>query len=999
MDLTLKEISEEDFIKEFESLNLSLKKDDFITVSKKNLTLIILLLSRTKDDKKKYNELIEKYFIPIMNKILKKIPTFIDKNLNIYNNDFITILKCLYHDFYINFENMRNIFDKKERKELSLKLLKEYYLYSYELLLITPAFDEITRKKYDKENSLIIFDIDEKKYLEMNLMKSKIIQFFSYIVQNSTLDDNPDNNIINCENKNDLIIYINRINNLILNSFEDILKNKEKLICLKKTKYFEEPINYENDNYISLSFQMCVFLTRSLIREPIKTQFSSKMENILLNILFPINIIIDDEINYLEKAPEKYNNYINNLISDFSFKSFTTSLCFLIKKICEKYELINFILSFNIGMLNYIFSGGKNKNELDEYNIYLQKITNSLINSYSDEVKIDLSLLNILIMKEYLKKNYYFVNSLGNIFIKNQEKIISIKSPIIRFKLCKLFGIFIEIYLENIEDDIDDIKIKFIEMIFSFLLNNIIQNIFQDKDNYKQALSLVASDTIIELLKFPKDTEKNGFQLFKIISEKINTNFSVMNLLIKEIDVNSFYILIEKIISEIKINQRNLLFECLNNLLIKFQKNNNEEFQNQFFYILRSFLTGVNKININDKEEIKIYEEILDNIINLFKNENYAELFDEIIKTTEFYIKELNEINNKSIIILKQIKIYLDEKKNISLNCLNFLLTFMSIIKKDNANDKYDLDELINEIIIIIKKSSSFNIDNYNDEQFTYPLFLALKILSLNPNLNEENLQIVLNNSINTLKLLNSPEDLNIENSQIIQLSLANISLGFIYYPDITIKVLNPNYFSDKNLENSLFEKYIIFIKKIIDLNYPYYNYMLGKLIFLGICGIFTNIIILNYINNYKDKNIKIFLLSSFCGLLINHKKQKITFLNQLMKNLLYSNFVGQEDEEDDDYEDDEYIKDFNEKVEYILKDNNEIIKSDEFKLFEQIIKYIKKNDENTYNEIINNFGGKNLNIIESLFRVRNITVKYEEKEYNAPRIILKIKKNGENKN
>ena len=63
MDLTLKEISEEDFIKEFESLNLSLKKDDFITVSKKNLTLIILLLSRKKDDKKKYNELIEKYFI------------------------------------------------------------------------------------------------------------------------------------------------------------------------------------------------------------------------------------------------------------------------------------------------------------------------------------------------------------------------------------------------------------------------------------------------------------------------------------------------------------------------------------------------------------------------------------------------------------------------------------------------------------------------------------------------------------------------------------------------------------------------------------------------------------------------------------------------------------------------------------------------------------------------------------------------------------------------
>jgi len=96
-------------------------------------------------------------------------------------------------------------------------------------------------------------------------------------------------------------------------------------------------------------------------------------------------------------------------------------------------------------------------------------------------------------------------------------------------------------------------------------------------------------------------------------------------------------------------------------------------------------------------------------------------------------------------------------------------------------------------------------------------------------------------------------------------------------------------------------------------------------------------------------------------------------------------------DEEEEELEVDDDIKNYNDIIELILKDNDEIIKSDEFKLFTKVMKEIKENDDNTYNEIINTYFGKDNRILERLYRYKNIKIEYEKKEYLMPRIIVKI--------
>jgi len=151
-----------------------------------------------------------------------------------------------------------------------------------------------------------------------------------------------------------LIDLVNKLIVLIIKSFEDILNNENKFNAVRKNKgEFSE----DEDSYNSILFQICVFLTRCLIREPIKQQFSGHMRQFLLNILFPMIVTIDDESAFSEADPEGYHQYLNDIITEFKSKNFRTSACFLINKICERFEnMSNFMLAFCLEMLNFILN-------------------------------------------------------------------------------------------------------------------------------------------------------------------------------------------------------------------------------------------------------------------------------------------------------------------------------------------------------------------------------------------------------------------------------------------------------------------------------------------------------------------------------------------------------------------------------------------------------------------------------------------------------------------
>ena len=159
----------------------------------------------------------------------------------------------------------------------------------------------------------------------------------------------------------------------------------------------------------------------------------------------------------------------------------------------------------------------------------------------------------------------------------------------------------------------------------------------------------------------------------------------------------------------------------------------------------------------------------------------------------------------------------------------------------------------------------------------------------------------------------------------------------------------------------------------------------------MGICGILTDKTCLDYLNLHKEN--KLYILKVFTNLMILHKKEKNIILNKLMKKELKCNFVEDEYNEEEEEEEDEIDIDFNEKVENALAQNDNINNCDEFKYYTQVMKFIKESDSDIYNYILNETNSGNSNIIEELFKVRNIKIKYNNKELTVPRKTVKIMK------
>ena len=971
----------------------------FLTIAKSVILISSSLLASKSANADNYEKLIIEYYMPIIDIIFMNVPKFLIPKDNIYNIEFLNILKLLFDGFYSNLSRLRGILPIEKRKEISMKLFKEYGTYCFELVHLSPVFDEATTQKFKKPNPIIVFSSNEKLCYEINHMKSKAIQFLSFITQISTMEDKYiDEDTRNSISDKELKELLIKLIYSIVNTFEDILNNENKFNFLRK---YNGELNDEEDCYNMLLFQICVFLTRSLIREPIKTQFSGHMKQFLLNMLFPMIVTMDDEDIFAETDPEGYHQYINDITSMFKIKNFRTSGCFLIKKICEKYEdMSNFVLSFCIEMMNYIITGGQINTEVSDYNVYIKNKKDALIDQFNDKKKLDFALLIILILRDKIKNEKYFKNRFVDIIIKNCEKIHLITFSFIKIKLCKLYYYFIPGFFENNEIIQKEEKKEFIEKVVNYLLNNIIQKNLITGEEYSQALSYGASETIIELLNLPKDNENEENALLKtFISKSLEQNFYILNQLISNVDIYTFYMVIDQIIGTIKISQRNLIFDCINNLSKKFLSqflNQNDEhrlFLNQYFSIITSFLTGENKIIQGNKEEIDMFNKSFNPILNYIKNPKKFLLYEQIVSTTEEYIKSLDGINEESALVLKNIKTILDKDSTVSNHCYNFVSTFLSYIQKNISDKPLNQEELFMDILEIIKKGFSFKEETLKTSK-TYSLLLTLQVLSLNPNLNSEVFQYLIIQSLDSFELTHIKEDIISYRDNINQLSLANVSLGFVFKPEQTYQILQQKFILNKNgekVEIPIFNKYVNFIRVIFNISYPEYYPTLGKCIILGICGLLSNQKCFQSLKNSMD--IKLFLLSIFIHLMKFHKEQKCYILSKLMKKEIRCNFVEESEIEDEEEEEDDFNdsdEEFNSNIEQALKNNNNINNSDEFDFFSKVMNNLKENDKQAYDSVIKspNIGNKTM---EELSKVRNIKIIYNNKEFTVPRKTVKI--------
>ena len=969
----------------------SAKCNEFPIIGKYYINFSLLIFREI--PRKTIHKIYDMYYKPIMNTIFENIPNYIDEKKNIYNNDFICALKILYNFLFILLSKIKK--DKKiKTKELFFSIWKENIKYILQLIQICPTYDEPTAKLYGKENPIIAFNVDENKIIQINLMKYHIFQFLGVVIKELSITKEIEEEKEKYIEEKELIELINKVINLIIIDFKNIINNKNKYNCLKKYKEHEGEIDNNNE----IDSILIIFLKKCFKRQPFKSNLSFDIRQIIVNIIFPIMTTIKGEIKFLESNPKEYRKYIKDISSIFKTSYCRSSACFFIYKICKSNSKIkNFILNFAIEMLNYSLNEGKIINNFGIYNIYYKYIKDSYLNQIDNMEKLDLSLLVILILYEN-NKNSYFNDYLKEILTNNQEKLHLIKDPIIKIKIFKIYDcLFNESVSEEEEETVEKKVNNFNQKAVNYLLDNIIQN----GKEFKPALSDEASQTINNIL-----VQLKSESLFKYVCECLEKNCSNFNKMIKIIDLNSLvFIILINLINNIKINERYLIFECIDNLTIRFKEESstkNLSFHKYYFSFLNSFLTETNKMNCQDKEEVKKFNNIINFISNIVEDlENY-ELYNKLIEFSTSYIKCLNGINNVNIKILKKIGLIIEKEKKFSPICFNFISTFLSKIKNNiDNNENIDRNIIYNDIldlvnkIFLYKKQYKFS-EEENDSDF-YPFILSFQILSLNINLNKNNINVLINENLNNFR--NSYK-------KIKAIIIANICLALIYYTDNTLKIL-----CKIDSSKSLIDNFIDILSLNILMAYSKLNFILNKCIIMGIYIFLINTQKIKSIN--KEKKKKLILVNYLINLMFKQKELKFNIINSLTKKELKSHFVDEENEEEEEEEDNEENNEdeenndegeillknneneFQKRIEFAISGNDDIINCDEFKLFSQYIKYIKKYDNEIYEIYFNKFCKGDIQCIKELLSFRNIIIKYKEKEYITTRKIVHIRKSN----
>ena len=987
-----------------------------------------------------YVKVINEYYCVIIDKTFEYVKEFINPEKNMFDEEYFNILNCLIKGMFINLRNVGIIDDIDNVKycELITNVSKKYGKLILELIKIQVPLGEKSKNAFINQNKIISFTLLENENLHsiINTMKSNCFQYFSFTIEKASIKSKNGKLISFTLNDQYLIELFAELTKLIIASFQDILSNKEKFLTIIRSK---EGILSQDKNVNNLIYNIFLFLSRYLIRNPIIKEFSSHIKYFMLNILFPFATLEESEKQFIEENPDTYIKYIQDILYDFKFRNFRTSLCFLFKKIFENYDECSLILSYVVEMLIYIFNvnnGNNSDNNINEddmmkYRVYLNEENKSLLNNFNDEIKIDFCLLIILLLKSKIVKLPHVYYKFMLFFLCNQEKIHQINSSIILIKICEIYKEYIPTLFNNnvnlSSKQEEEIKIKtnksFMENMLNFLLNIILNSTPEKNGNNeisKEALVTKASDTILNLFNFSKENHFEKFNRLNIIfPEKIRNSFKVLISLINTFSNNTYFVtVISCIINEIKINERQDIFNCLKiftDIFIKTIKDmsndliprNSALFINQYFTLIKHFLTGENKLNNNEKSESKIFNEIISPVIACITQTDKYLYFDGFVQIGECYIKSINGIDDLSIKILDNIFPIIKKEKVISGYYYSFLASFLSFINMYNINT---YSNHINIIMKIIKFAYSFiNSDNNNADNMLYTLLLTIQILSLeNSVFNNDDIIFLISENIkycveylyvhkNTNKKEEENDESLIDNSlieKIKQVLLSNFSIFFLYYPEILIKILINNITSKTIKAKNIYDFINQLFSTLFTLTGEYFP-LLGKCNILFMCSLFSN---KNYYNNILiDNNKKKNIFNLLIQLVTLHKSESKKMNYKYIDNNIHCEFVDcEENEENSENKEDEVDKNFLKEIKIAIKNYENVIKCDEFKIFSDTFLKVKIEDENLMNEIMNDFDKEEMSCLYKLLHVRNIKVEFNGVQVEIPRRTLKIKRNGD---
>jgi hypothetical protein len=207
------------------------------------------------------------------------------------------------------------------------------------------------------------------------------------------------------------------------------------------------------------------------------------------------------------------------------------------------------------------------RNNLYKYTLINNEIGEFFMESYTNESIISSCLLCISILAKQAMINSELKKSLHKFLLDNQMRLENVASDKIQFKLCLLYGLFLD-GLFNINNNEDK---EFIRTAINFLLSIIL---YSNKTNEKNGLSYQAFHSMEQIIE-NKNLREITNEIVKIYFEQqIVQSIPNSNLLIF-FDLINLFIENLKIFQDNIINITNLILEKIKTDLININQGNN----------------------------------------------------------------------------------------------------------------------------------------------------------------------------------------------------------------------------------------------------------------------------------------------------------------------------------------------------------------------------------------------------------------------------------------
>ena len=429
---------------------------------------------------------------------------------------------------------------------LSLSLKKILYLGQAKYMItniINNLFENLFRILLDyctDENSFVSFVnnylIGDEEYIKQkskeNLLKSKIFLAIGFMIECDKSINN-DNSIQDKKLEEGLI----KIIKIILHSFDHIIKEELNNI--------EE--NYKNTNYEIIIYQAFSLLIKCISSSPFQKEFYGLAKNFVFFTIFPFFTLNLGENELFKESPDEYYLQVIDVMTDYNFKKIKTICGKCLNLICENYPDLSFVILNTIFELLIFFMEEYDLDEcnLQKYTLIQNKIGKFFINNYTNESIINSCLLCISILAKQALINPELKASLHKFLLINQMRLENVASDKIQFKLCLLYGLFLDkLFIINNKEDKD-----FIKTAINFLLSIIL---YSDKVNEKNGLSYQSFHSLEQILENNDLKEITNELVKSYFAKQIIQSISSCNLIIYLDMVNLF-------IEKLEVFQENII--------------------------------------------------------------------------------------------------------------------------------------------------------------------------------------------------------------------------------------------------------------------------------------------------------------------------------------------------------------------------------------------------------------------------------------------------------